>query len=386
MRALEQSRLGRAALSALSVIVFAVVPLAFLVGVTIASIREGTVAYDFHESFLPAARAVLHGGDPYSGTTFATLHNGTAFVYPPLVAYMFAPLALLPSLAAELAVSALCLASALAALALLGVRDRRCYGAALLWAPVVCTIHLGALSTLLALGVAVAWRYRRSPWIAGLAVGLTVAMKLFLWPLLLWLVAARYWRAAAIAAGSALGFVIVPWAAVGFTNLGSYPQMLHLLSSTEAPEAYTISAAVIKLGGGWLLAQAVDLVAALACTAAMVLAARAGRERSALSLALGVAMLASPIVWLHYFALLLVVVPLYVRRLHPVWLAPIALFVFPITPGGASGWVVACALLLAAACALLAAASREERRGAGRSRPFGVSGRRPARAGRSFVA
>ncbi len=382
---LAGSTVGGAAPSALSILLFAVLPLALLLGTTIASLREGTLAYDFHEAFLPAARAVLHGADPYRATTLATLHNGTAFVYPPLVAYLFAPLGLLPPLAAELAASALCLACALATLAVLGVRDWRCYGASLLWAPVFFTVHLGALSTVLALGVALAWRYRASSWVSGLAVGLVIAMKLFLWPLLLWFVAARAWRAATIAAGSALAFVLVPWAAIGFAALTSYPQMLHVLSATEAPEAYTISAAVVKLGGSWLLAQAAEVTVALTCTAAMVVAARAGRERAALSLALALALVASPIVWLHYFALLLVVIPLYVRRFHPVWLLPIALFVFPVTPGGASGFEVAGALLAIGASVLLAAGAREEGPRAGWSPSLRVGGRLPERAGQTFV-
>ena len=67
---------------------------------------------------------------------------------------------------------------------------------------------------------------------------------------------------------------------------------------------------------------------------------------------------------MHYFALLLVVVALYVPRLALVWWLPVGLFVFPITPGAATGWMVAAALVAVAAITALAATSA--RRGAGR--------------------
>ena len=43
-------------------------------------------------------------------------------------------------------------------------------------------------------------RYRRSPWFTGFAVALVVAMKLFVWPLLLWLLCARRFKAFSIGA------------------------------------------------------------------------------------------------------------------------------------------------------------------------------------------
>jgi alpha-1,2-mannosyltransferase len=336
----------------LSLLLFGGLPAALLAGVIVAAIHEGTLAYDFHNAFFPAARAVLHGQSPYAHTTMQTLRAGTAFVYPPVAAFVFTPLALASPLIAGLAATAICLAAALLTLAVLGVRDWRCFGCALLWAPVICTIHLGAISTLLALGVAIAWRYRSSAWICGIAVGLVIAMKLFLWPLLLWLFAARYPRAGAIAVASMIAFLVVPWAAIGFTGLEGYPHMLHVLSAIEAHESFTIPAAVTKLGGSGQAGQAIGVVATILCAAAVYVTGRAGRERAALTLALGAALLSSPIVWLHYFALLLVVVPIYVRGFNVVWLLPIALAAFPAEPGAASG--IETLTAIAAVAAILA--------------------------------
>src|SRR5581483_7342074 len=85
-----------------------------------------------------------------------------------------------------------------AALWLLGVRDWRCYGAAFLWPPVLSGVAIGTISPLLLLGVAACWRLRGRGGLVA-AAALTVAAKLFLLPLLVWLwVTGR--RAVAVAA------------------------------------------------------------------------------------------------------------------------------------------------------------------------------------------
>ena len=52
------------------------------------------------------------------------------------------------------------IAAVAATLAVLGVRDWRCYGAAYLSIAVLHDIRLGALTPLLALGLALVWRWR----------------------------------------------------------------------------------------------------------------------------------------------------------------------------------------------------------------------------------
>ena len=112
----------------MSVLLFAVVPAALLIGTTAAAVHEGTVAFDFEHAFLPAPRAVIHGQNPDVAPTSRALHDGTAFVYPPVAAFLFAPFAVLSPLTAGLLVSGLCLLCAFLTLAVLGVRDWRCYG------------------------------------------------------------------------------------------------------------------------------------------------------------------------------------------------------------------------------------------------------------------
>src|SRR5579864_1211315 len=59
-------------------------------------------AFDFRHAFLPAAHAVLHGASPYSSVGSRAVAEGTAFLYPPVSAYLLAPFTLLPPLAAEI--------------------------------------------------------------------------------------------------------------------------------------------------------------------------------------------------------------------------------------------------------------------------------------------
>jgi Glycosyltransferase family 87 len=356
MGELRWGSLGRASVDVLGVVLLAMLPVTALVVVAVSSERAGVLGYDFHESFLPAARAVLHGGNPYASTTLRALHAGTAFVYPPVAAFLYAPVALLPGTSAVAVASALAAAAVPATLLALGVRDWRCHGSALLWLPVVSAIHLAAISTLLALGVALAWRFRDRGVIGGVIVGLVIALKLFLWPLGIWLLAARRFRATVAAAAATVAFLLVPWAAIGFAGLGSYPHVLRQLSAIEARESYTLAAAVEQLGATSTAAQAAGLLAGLVCLFALARAAvRGGQERTVLVLALALALLLSPIVWMHYFSLLLVAVPLYAARFRVAWLLPVALGAFPVLPGAASAWEIVAALGLVAGSVVLAA-------------------------------
>ena len=119
-----------------------------------------------------------------------------------------------------------------ATLAVLGVRDWRCYGAAYLSVAVLHDIRLGALTPLLALGLALVWRWRDEAR-AAVPLALIVMAKLFLWPLAVWLVATGRLRLALrgallVVVASALG-----WAVIGFAGLADYPQLLKVLASAE---------------------------------------------------------------------------------------------------------------------------------------------------------
>ena len=67
----------------------------------------------------------------------------------------------------------------------------------------------------------------------------------------------------------------------------------------------------------------------MALLAAVVVVGRQGDARTSFILAVAASLAFTPVVWLHYFALLLVVVALAQPRLGFVWLVPLGLFVTP---------------------------------------------------------
>jgi alpha-1,2-mannosyltransferase len=274
--------------------------------------------------FWGAGQDVLAGRSPYPPLEAAALASEHAFVYPAPAALAMVPWALLPYQAAEALFALVLLAAVAATLAVLGVRDWRCYGAAFLWVPVLNASLVGAVGPLLALGVALAWRYRGSAVRTAMVVAAVVVAKVFLWPLVLWLAATRRLRAAALAAVAATVTTLVGWAILGFAGFRDYPRMLSMLADALQDLGFSPMALGLALGAPPDVARGLTLaVGGLALVAIFVLARRVG-DRAALSAALVSALLLSPIVWPHYFVLLLVPLALARPRFDPVWLLPLA--------------------------------------------------------------
>lgn len=298
------------------------------------------------EIFRAAARSVMHGHSPFTAVDPSALAHNDKFVYPPITALLIAPLAALPDTAGRMFVLLLTLACVPLALRLLGVRDWRCYGLALLTAPVLDSVSLGALSSALLLGVSAAWRYRDRRHIAAACTAVTAVAKLFAWPLLVWLVATRRLRTAVGAAVLALVLLIAGWAAIGFAGLSSYPHLLRVLSRVEAVQSYSILG-LLRLHGA--AATVLTFLLALAVVIAVVLAARGDDgDRRALAVAVAGALIATPVLWLHYLVLLLVPIALTRPRLSPLWFAPLAFWVTPLAHSDGSVWRTCFALAVAA--------------------------------------
>jgi len=123
--------------------------------------------------------------------------------------------------------------------------------------------------------------------------------------------------------------VLGSWAAIGFTGLADYPDVLRRLQDVVELDSYTVYVVALDAGASTTVARALWLAVGIAVLAWVVVAARRGREREAFVLALAAALLLTPIVWLHYFALLLVVVALARTTLSLVWFVPLAMVVTP---------------------------------------------------------
>ena len=138
--------------------------------------------WDFH-TFRDAGKDALNGRSPYPPPDPTVLIHEKSFVYPAPAAVVMVPFALLPFTLSAWLFSLVSIASVPASLRIVGVRDYRCYGVALLSVPFVNSLGLGAISPMLLVGVALVWRYRDRAWIAALALAAVVMLKLFLWPL-----------------------------------------------------------------------------------------------------------------------------------------------------------------------------------------------------------
>jgi hypothetical protein len=294
---------------------------------------DGAGAPNDLDIFLRAAGKVLHAASPYAYEADKT------FAYPPLLAWLVAPLHPLSSSAAGFVWTLLSVVMVAAALWLLELRDWRCYGLVFVFLFTRSSIDLGTIEPLLLLAIAVAWRWRDRALHTGAAVGTVVVLKLFLWPLAIWLAITRRLSAAAAAAAFAVALLFLSWAAIGFAGIGDYPGILRRLANDESTSSYSVVALGVRAHLPLLAARIIAVLVTLVLLAAAAWVARdaryAPRDRdvATLTITLAAALAASPIVWVHYFLLLLVPLTLIRPRLSLLWFVP-----FAFQPLGEAAW------------------------------------------------
>ena len=235
---------------------------------------------------------------------------------------------------------------------LLGVRDWRCHAIAFLWWPTIIGIQTGNLTLPMLLGLALVWRYRDRRAVAALVTGLVVALKVFFWPLLFWLIATRRYRTAAFAAAASVLLVVLPWAGIGFAGLRRYPHLLATVSRGEGPRSYSVAALLHAVLPNWTAATAVETLFGAALLVVVLAAGRRGRDRDAFALAIVAVLVLTPLLEMHYVAVLLVVVALYRRRFGPAWAAPLLIWGAPATVPGSPIQIVHVLAVVAATVAL----------------------------------
>jgi alpha-1,2-mannosyltransferase len=272
------------------------------------------VHVDFH-TFWHSAAALLEGGDVYG--TGARLKN----LNPPFWVLLSSPLGLLEPLLAYRVFVLITLGITVGYLiwmaAEVGLRSRWAVVAVamlLLSGPLLGTLALGQIYPVLTLGLVAAWvADRRERFVlSGVSLGLVVALKPSLVPVLLWPLVRRRWGAfgAALASGAAatlVGAVVVgPRATLNW---------LRLLSE-QAPSPYwdnaSLSGAAVRLftanefaANIATLPWTIPLAYALGIGAIAITAARA-RQGSGVGLwgLVAASLLASPIAWHNYLLLL----------------------------------------------------------------------------------
>lgn len=292
--------------------------------------NPGELGWDFRVAYYPAGEAVLDGRSPYpTDPSDPALDYQRLYVYPPQLAVLVSPLSALPvDVAVVLAVLG-SLAALMGALALVGVRDVRCYAVVVIWSPGWNALEMANVSALLALLAALAWRFRARLWPFATALGLMVSLKLFLWPLVAWAVAIRQLHGALLGVAIGVGLTMTSWALIGFAGLSTYPD---LLDRVVTQESYSVKGMAFALGLGSGSAYALTLAVSAGLLALSVASARRAEHERSFLLAIVAALAVSPVVWLHYLVLLAVPLGLLRPRFGPLWLLPVA--VWPLARSG----------------------------------------------------
>ena len=298
--------------------------------------------FDFR-IFRAAGAAVLAGRSPWS------VHG---FVYPAPAAVAFVPFAALPFSASAALYAVVATAALAATLRVLEVRDWRCYAAVFVSFPAMTSISTGTLSGVVALAAACVWRLRDRPWAAPVALGTAIALKILLWPLLVWLVLTRRIRVAAASVATTALLLAVASAIVGGAALSSFDGSGHYALQTGR-SSYSAYALLRAFG----LSQSLASLIPLAAGGLLLLASsRIRDERHSFTIAVTAVLVATPVVWIHYLVLLFVPIAIYRQRLSLVWWLP-SVFLVIGSHDGAYGSIPRIGLVLAASAAITLAAT-----------------------------
>ncbi len=278
-------------------------------------------AFDFRNAYLSGAQNVAQGNSPYPPAGDVLIERDRAYVYPPTLAVLLVPLTLMPQWLAVLLWTSLGIATIGSTLWLVGVRDARVYAVAYMWAPVYTAVQNGNASLVVMLLTALVWRFRDRALAAGLAAGLAIALKLFVWPLIVWLLVTRRFRAAGFAAGSAVAFLVGSWALIGFEGVSRYRALIDELTRTAIGLSHSITSVSVELGFSRTVGTAVSLLVGGTLLLACLRAGRRNDEVGALALALAAGLAIVPILWQHHLLVLLVPLAIARPRLSWVWFA-----------------------------------------------------------------
>lgn len=315
-------------------------------------------AFDFRQ-FWQGGKDVVDGVSPYPSSALLTsaddelgpegIREVFRFPYPATAAVALAPFGLLSFHLAAAVWSALLIVSLLAAMRILGVKDWRVFAVLVTSAPVITSVRLGTFTPVLILLLAAVWRWRDRRWAPGLLLAVAISLKLFVWPVVVWLAATRRWREAGVALVGASGLTIIAWAGIGFSGMVDYPDLLRRLSDLVADRGLSLVALGTEAGLPRALADVLPWVAGIALLAGAVeVSRRPDGDRRAFSLAVVAALALTPIVWLHYFAMLVVPIAIARPRFAWVWLIMWGFWLIPTQENQGDLWRILVATALSA--------------------------------------
>jgi alpha-1,2-mannosyltransferase len=277
------------------------------------------------DTFWRSAAALLEGRDVYD--TGARLTN----LNPPFWILLISPLGLLEPLLAYRIFSLLTLVITVGYLAWMADELRlhsrwAVVGAVmlLLSSPLLATLTLGQIYPVLALGLVVAWvadRRGRSV-LSGTSLGLVVALKPSLVPVLLWPLVRRRWRAFGAALASGAVATLVAAVVVGSKATLDWLKLLSDVSPSPYWDNASLPGAAARLFTQnefathiATLPWTIPVAYALGIGAIAITALRAGSEVGLWAL-VAASLLASPIAWHNYLVLLGPAILLLLARGH----------------------------------------------------------------------
>ena len=318
--------------------------------------------FDFRQ-FWQGANDVVNGVSPYPtseqlaaaraefGPT--AIQEDYRFPYPAGAAVALAPFGVIDFDLAAAAWGFLLIGAILGSLLVLGVRDWRVFAIVVSSHPVVTSVRLGTFTPVLLLLAACVWRWRDRRWIAGGALAVALSLKLFLWPLGVWLLATRRYAAAGIATVLAGVITLGAWAAIGFEGLRVYPDLLRQLEDLVNEIGLSFVALGVRAGLSESVAELLPyLVGVPLLILVFALVSRKDGDRRAFCLAMVAAIAITPIVWLHYFTLLVAPLAVMRPRLAWPWAIMTAFWIVPAQGNEGHLWRIVVALGLGAAVAI----------------------------------
>jgi hypothetical protein len=262
-----------------------------------------TRSYDL-DVFLHAGYAAVHGQNLYPNPGSPAVYSGSSFVYPYVAVWPFMALAAMPAGLSTMLFFLLCVCAVLVA-CFVGARgDPWPAILTLCTAFTITGLQLGALSPLLFVGAVFMWRLRERPILLALLAAPVIACKLFLAPLLVWLLLARRYRAFAYASASTLALLALSFA-LGPIGPAPYLHLLSQLGAHEAPSGFGLVGTLMNADLGSGAAEAAAVAVALALfAAAHVHFRRTHDERVSFCAGIVAALILTPVLWSHYLILL----------------------------------------------------------------------------------
>lgn len=295
-------------------------------------------------------KAILQGANPYTPLpqlARAWLPKASPAnhptPYPPLVGLLGVPLALLSFESVVRVWLAVELGCLLAALILLcrfsgvGVNPITLavlYGLALVWRPVSDELRQGQFTSGLLLLLTASWLALRQnkDGLGGVLLGALISIKLIAWPVVLWLMLCRRWRAVRAAAACVVVAHLLALSTIGISGIVDYyvrvgPMNAALWRPSEGNYSAWAWGNRLFQGAGfsfviqpWWKAPGLALVATylfptLLLCVGLWLARRAAGFDTAFSILIGVSILVSPVAWSFYLILTAIPIAVLASRL-----------------------------------------------------------------------